>query len=162
MADKDRLTGMTTDQYLRSDLDNEIQRARRFNRELAFILFEPCLDDAARSDMLYTILKGLGRTIDPVIRDIDISVRWGQQVLLVLPETGRTGAETVQSKIVEKFTQLTFSHPESGLAVAVDLRSVILIFPHDGSDKETLLYNLREQMQAQASTEDSSAAETSA
>lgn len=148
MSDKDRLTGMTTDQYLRGDLDTEMARARRFNRELAFILFEPYIDDPARNDYLYPVLKGLARTIEPTIRDIDISVRWGQQVLLVLPETGRAGAETVQGKVVERFAQLKFEHPESGRELPVTLRSVVLVFPHDGGDKETILYNLREKVQA--------------
>lgn len=148
MSDKDRLTGMATDQYLRGDLDNEMARARRFNRELAFILFEPCIDEPARNDHLYPVLKGLARTIEPTIRDIDISVRWGQQVLLVLPETGRAGAETVQAKVAERFALLKFEHAESGRELLVTLRSVVLIYPHDGGDKETILYNLRERVQS--------------
>lgn len=153
MTDKDKLTGMITDQYLRGDLDTEIQRARRFNRELAFILFEPFIDDPARADHLYPVLKGLGRTIEPLIRDIDVSVRWGQQVLLVLPETGRAGAETVQSKVTEKFSLLKFTHTDSDRALPVSLRSVVLVFPTDGGDKETLLYNLRENIKPQVEEE---------
>ena len=148
MSDKDRLTGMATDQYLRGDLDMEFQRARRFSRELAFILFEPYIDDPARNDHVYPVLKALARSIESAIRDIDISVRWGHQVLLVLPETGRPGAETVQSKVAERFGQLKFTRAESEAELPVLLRSVVLIFPHDGADKETILYNLREKMQA--------------
>lgn len=139
---------MTTDRYLRGDLDTEIARARRFNRELAFILFEPDIDDPARNDYVYPVLKGLARTIEPTIREIDISVRWGQQVLLVLPETGRAGAETVQAKVSERFAQLKFEHPVSGRDLPVALRSVVLVFPHDGDDKETVLYDLRQKLQA--------------
>jgi diguanylate cyclase (GGDEF)-like protein len=150
MAEKDRLTGLMTDQYLRGDLDMEFQRARRFNRELSFILLEPLIDDAARADMLYTVLKGLARSTDALIRDIDIAVRWGQQVLLVLPETGRSGAETVEGKVRENFSQLQFKHPETGAEIAVSVRSVVIVFPHDGADKETVLYNLREGIQSAA------------
>lgn len=150
MSEKDKLTGLITDQYLRGDLDMEFQRARRFNRELAFILLEPFIDDPSRADMLYSVLKALARSADAKIRDIDISVRWGHQVLLVLPETGRAGAETVQSKIAESFGETKFTHPESGREIPVILRSVVCVFPHDGADKETILYNLREGLQSAA------------
>lgn len=143
----DRLTGLLTDDYLRSDLDMEFQRARRFNRDLSFILIEPVVDDATRADVAYTVLKAVARESTSKLRDIDIAVRWGQQVLIVLPETGRSGAETVEHKIRDSFGQLVFKHPEDGRDISVALRSIVLVFPHDGSDKETLLYLLRDRLQ---------------
>jgi len=148
MADTtDRLTGLLADDFLRRELDLECERARRFGRELAFVLVEPAVDDAVRADMTYLVLKTVAREAGLKVRDIDKSVRWGQQVLLLLPETGRAGAETVLQKIVESFGRIVFKHPEDGRVIPVALKTSVLVFPHDGTEKETILYNLREGLQ---------------
>lgn len=154
MAEKDKLTGLLTDEYLRGELDVEFQRARRFSHEVSFILIEPVIRDAARGDILYTVLRALARSTDAMIRDIDVVVRWGQQVLLVLPETGKVGAERVEAKVRENFATVQFKHPETGALIPATLRSVLLVYPHDGADKETVLYNLRERLHEAATQDD--------
>lgn len=151
MSNTDRLTGLLTDEYLRDDLDLEFQRARRFKRELSFMLFEPCIGDAASADMAYSVLKSVARQAAPKIRDIDTGVRWGQRILVVMPETGRAGAEVVEKKIRDGFSKLVFKHPETEREVPVKLRSAILVYPQDGADKDALLNNLRERLQAASS-----------
>jgi PleD family two-component response regulator len=135
-----------TDHYLRVDLDEEFMRARRFSRDLAFILIEPLIPGEVRADMLYNVLKFLARSCEQRIRQIDKGVRWGQQILLVLPETAREGAERLAQKIRERFEQQAFIHPDTGNDIEVDLKTSILVYPHDGADKETILYNLRESL----------------
>lgn len=144
---KDRLTGLFTEDYLRVGLDQEFMRSRRFNRELAFILLEPAIPAEVRADMLYAVLKFLAKSVEAMTRQIDTGVRWGQQILVVLPETGNEGAGRVADKIREHFRQQTFTHPDTGAAIEVGLKSVLLVFPQDGPDKETILYNLREAIQ---------------
>jgi len=149
---RDRLTGLFTDQYLRLGLDQEFQRAKRFKRDLSFILSEPVIPEDTRADMLYTVLKALAKTCEARIRQIDTGVRWGQQVLLVLPETGRDGANRVASKIFEHFQRHKFYHPDSGKKIEVALKQVLMVFPQDGADKETILYNLRESLETAETT----------
>lgn len=146
---KDRLTGLFTEEYLRLGLDQEFMRARRFNRELSFILLEPVIPNEVKADMLYAVLKYLAKSVEAQTRQIDTAVRWGQQALVVLPETAREGAERVADKIREHFGHQVFSHPDSGNVIPVTLKIGMLVFPKDGPDKETILYNLRENLQAE-------------
>jgi diguanylate cyclase (GGDEF)-like protein len=144
---KDRLTGLYTEDYLRVGLDQEFMRSRRFNRELAFILLEPVIPQEVRADMLYAVLKFLAKSCEAQTRQIDTGVRWGQQVLIVLPETAREGADRVAAKVREHFKQQVFTHPDTQQPITVVLKIVVMVFPEDGPDKETILYNLREQIQ---------------
>ncbi|MBM3461463.1 MAG: diguanylate cyclase [Armatimonadetes bacterium] len=148
MEGKDRLTQLYTEEYLRMGLDQEFMRSRRFSRDLAFILLEPVIPAEARADMLYAVLKFLAKSVEAQTRQIDTGVRWGQQILVVLPETVRDGADRVGEKIGEHFARHTFTHPDSGVVIPVGLKVTVLVFPTDGSDKETILYNLRENIQA--------------
>jgi GGDEF domain-containing protein len=140
---KDSLTGLNTEAYLRGELDNELARARRFGREVGLVLFEPVLPEEDRGDTSYTALKILARTLGEATRVIDEGVRWGHQVLVVLPETPCSGVEAVRDKIRSAFVAHPFRNATTGQVFHADLATAIAVYPHDGTEKSLLLEGLR-------------------
>jgi diguanylate cyclase (GGDEF)-like protein len=148
MEHRDKLTQLYTDDFLKSGLDNEMLRARRFKRELAFVLLQPDIPESVRQDMIYMVLKQLGRCVDEQTRQIDMGIRWGNQVLLVLPETTMDGAQRVAGKVREAFESITFTHPDTQENFQGKLHQAICIFPDDGDERDVLLTKLRDIMKA--------------
>jgi len=149
MEQRDKLTQLYTDDFLKTGLDNEMLRARRFKRQIAFVLLQPEIPESVKQDMLYMVLKQLGRCVDEQTRQIDLGIRWGNQVLLVLPETTLEGALRVAEKVVEAFVAITFVHPDTQEKFQGKLYQSVCIFPDDGEDRDAVLTKLREIMKAQ-------------
>lgn len=149
MEQRDKLTQLYTDEFLKTGLDNEMMRSRRFKRELAFVLLQPEIPESVRQDMIYMVLKQLGRAVEDQTRQIDLGIRWGNQILLVLPETKLEGALHVAGKVREAFEAITFTHPDTQETFAGRLLQAISVFPDDGDDRDTILTRLREVMKAQ-------------
>lgn len=147
---KDVLTGLNNEAYLRTELDNELARARRFGREVGLLLLEPALPPEERGDMGYTALKVLARHVGENTRVIDEGVRWGHQIVVVLPETARDGVAVVEGKVRAAFESHEFKNVTTGEPFHALLASAILVYPSDGTDKMVLLEQLRTRMLSQA------------
>lgn len=139
----DSLTRLLTDEYLKYELDDEFSRARRFGREVSLLLLEPALPPHLRSGMIYQALKRLAKICLDSTRQVDKGVRWGNQVLLVLPETSEAGARTASRKIADKFAECVFTHSGTGEEFPGRLRHAIQVFPGPIDDRELLLRELR-------------------
>lgn len=108
----DALTGLFNRRYGVDRLEEEISRARRYDRELAVALID--LDHFKRindtyghhagDEVLVTVSAGLGR----VSRESDCVMRWGgEEFLFVFPETNLSEA----AGIVERFRQHLVENP---------------------------------------------------
>lgn len=142
----DRLTKLYSEKYLKVGLDNEVDRAKRFSRELSLLLLSVELPQKLKQDMQYRVLKQLGGFIKMYTRKIDIGVRYSDSVLVILPETPLEGAKTAGVKIKEQLEKHIFIHTneqgeEHKFNVAVSIR--IAVYPHNGSDRLTLLDYLK-------------------
>ncbi len=144
--DKDGLTGLFTDEFLKDELDAEISRARRFGRELGFLLLEPVLPSHLRTDMLYQTLKQLASICKQITRQIDIGIRWGQQLLYILPETSAQGVKAAFKKISTRFQEHSFKHDATGEIIPGKLRYSYIVFPGDIEEKKELLQFLRDNL----------------
>lgn len=145
--DTDSLTRLLTDAYLKDGLDDEMSRARRFGRELGLLLFEPILPPQCRADMMYQVLKRLAKICLDSTRQVDTGVRWGNQVLLVLPETSEEGVGITARKIGEQFAEHEFVHPSTGEKFQGRVRHAIRVFPGKVDDREVLLRDLRDNLE---------------
>ncbi|MEW6277809.1 MAG: hypothetical protein AB1758_04230 [Candidatus Eremiobacterota bacterium] len=141
---RDSLTNLLHEEYLEDGLDDEMSRARRFGRDLSLLLLEPIIPERLRPDMLYVVLKSLARTSAKTTRQVDVGVRWGQQLLYVLPETSEEGARVASNKIADQFAHLNFQDPSSEEKFPGRLRSSIVVYPRDIEDRKELLERLRD------------------
>ncbi|HEY4001619.1 MAG TPA: diguanylate cyclase [Candidatus Xenobia bacterium] len=143
---KDKLTQLYTEEYLEQGLDAELTRARRYKHPLSFILLEPDIPDEHRADRLYPSLRLLARITEQQTRAMDVGVRWGQQLLVILPETPVDGAARVVEKIREAFENHTLLKDDTD--VTIKLKSAVRAFPDHGQEKEGLLAVLKESLTA--------------
>ncbi|MBI3928828.1 MAG: hypothetical protein HY319_25025 [Armatimonadetes bacterium] len=144
--DKDGLTGLYTEEFLKQDMDSEMSRARRFGRDLGLLLLEPILPEHVKTDMLYQVLKKLARICESTTRQVDSGIRWGQQLLYVLPETSIEGVEVTSRKISHQFHECSFTHQGTGEKIPGRLRRALAVFPGEIEEKEELLQSLRDNL----------------
>ena len=101
----DPLTGIYNRGYINERLPQEIRRANRYGRDLSIILCD--IDHFKKINDTYghlsgdAVLKDFSRCIQTVIRrQIDWAGRYGgEEFLIVLPETGQTGAMVLAERL---------------------------------------------------------------
>jgi response regulator RpfG family c-di-GMP phosphodiesterase len=93
-----------------SRLRVEIARAQRYNRPFALVVGEKHSNLASR--------------FGPHIREVDVVVQMGDDLIVAMPETTREGADAVRRRFADAFPGVVFrlaAFPEDG----VDLRALI-------------------------------------
>ncbi len=92
MATRDELTGLYNRRYFNDCLEQEIERARRYDRALALAIFD--LDHFKKVNDDYGhlagdhVLRETGKTLLQLIRKIDIACRYGgEEITVIMPET---------------------------------------------------------------------------
>ncbi|MBN2694567.1 diguanylate cyclase [bacterium] len=85
-------------------LDLEVQRSRRYNRDLSIIIFD--IDHFKKVNDTFghligdAVLKGIASIVSSMIRTTDIFARWGgEEFILLLPETSLEGALIVAERV---------------------------------------------------------------
>lgn len=138
----DQLTSLLKEEWLKQGLDDELNRAERFGRDLGLLLLEPDISADIKRDLMYPVLKKLGMTCKEVLRIVDVGVRIKNRLFFLLPETSTQGVEVATTKIVEKFGAQSFVDASTGKTYNGKLRSAFLVFPGQTKDREGILERL--------------------
>ena len=125
---EDRLTRLTAETELLSELRYEMERARRYGWDLGLFLVEPEIPEEVGADMHYPILKRLASVCSSVMRSVDKGIRYQSGVLYLLPETPLSGVETASGKVQKMFCDLEFDHPEGGSKFQCGVRRALKVF----------------------------------
>lgn len=128
---QDKLTNLTHESELESQIVYELSRGRRYGWPLSFILVEPVLPDGVGQDMTYPALRRLALTCAQQMRSVDRGIRCGSGVLYILPETPRDGAEVALGKVRQNFSETEVPNPISGETFHCSLRGAV--FTYDGA-----------------------------
>ncbi|MCL5036969.1 MAG: diguanylate cyclase [Chloroflexi bacterium] len=142
----DRLTRLRTEDFLDESLPFEIERCERYGRPVSFLLVEPRIDDRESTDVLYPILKKIAAYIRNHTRFMDISVRIGRQVLLVMTETSLESAAVVEKKIKNIVESEPYEVSPSFPHINVQLRTALGAYPEAGREATTILKTLRDRL----------------
>jgi hypothetical protein len=110
----DQLTTLLKEEWLKQGLDDELNRAERFGRDLGLLLIEPDIPADLKRDLMYPVLKKLGTLAKDVLRVVDVGVRIKDKLFFLLPETSVEGVEVATSKLAEKFHETTFVDASTG------------------------------------------------
>ncbi|MGH8874981.1 MAG: diguanylate cyclase, partial [Acidimicrobiia bacterium] len=93
----DSLTGLKNHGYFFDRLAEELERARRYDRELSVVVGD--LDDFKGVNDLYghaagdAVLRQMGKVLRTHLREVDIACRvGGEEFAVLMPETGAEGA----------------------------------------------------------------------
>jgi diguanylate cyclase (GGDEF)-like protein len=138
----DSLTGLYTRRIFDDMFLREIDRATRYGLELGVLFFD--LDDFKKINDNFghlagdETLKRVAQIIMNELRTIDIASRYGgEEIVVVLPETGKVAAFVVGERIREKVENAEFDY--EGQNISLTISGGLASFPIDATDTEDLI-----------------------
>jgi diguanylate cyclase (GGDEF)-like protein len=144
MATRDELTGLWNRRHLAEQLEQEIQRARRYGHPFAVVLAD--IDDFKLYNDSHghlggdRVLRQLAELLLRTTRRADVVARiGGEEFVIVLPESDRPGAAAVAEKIREAVASEPFPGRESQPGGRVTVTLGFACFPEEGEDAVNLL-----------------------
>ncbi|MEH6472810.1 MAG: diguanylate cyclase [Halopseudomonas sp.] len=102
----DGLTDLYNRRYLDQTLDKELKRARRYGHNLSIMMFDvdhfKIFNDTHGHDQGDRVLISIGQTMKDSVRNVDICCRYGgEEFLIILPDTDRTGGLILAERVRE-------------------------------------------------------------
>lgn len=144
LAITDELTGLNNYRYLQQRLDEEIERARRYSKDVSFIMLD--VDDFKRFNDTQGHIAGdaaladLGAVLRASVREVDVVARYGgEEFSVILPETDGAGAFVVAEKIREAVATHAFADSDGQRSCHMTVSLGLATYPHHARDKESLL-----------------------
>lgn len=141
----DPLTGLWNYRYLQMSLEQEIERATRFGRPLSLLMLDldhfKAVNDAYGHQRGDAVLVELAARVHSVIREVDVFARYGgEELVLLLPETGASGASTSAERICEVVRGRPFDgHGDEEPAIRVTVSVGVSTYPTHASDGPGLI-----------------------
>jgi diguanylate cyclase (GGDEF)-like protein len=144
MAITDELTGLNNYRFMLQRLDDEIERARRFGRNLSLLMLDAddfkLYNDTHGHPAGDIALSELALAMQGAVRDIDVVCRYGgEEFAVLLPETDPDGAFVAAEKVREAVSSHSFSDADGNKTQRITVSIGLSTFPHPASDREELL-----------------------
>jgi len=140
----DDLTGLRNYRYLQSTLDSELERAKRYEKNVSLLMIDADefkrFNDSEGHVAGDVALGDIAQILRSSVREVDLVARYGgEEFSVVLPETDAAGAFVVAEKIRETVSLFNFrdadGEPRCHITVSVGLAT----FPSHAWDKDSLL-----------------------
>jgi diguanylate cyclase (GGDEF)-like protein/PAS domain S-box-containing protein len=149
MSTTDALTNLFNRRYFDSALDEEYQRAKRYNLVLGLLLFDvdhfKKFNDTYGHDQGDRVLQAIGEAMNSHFRNIDHPCRYGgEEFCAILPSTGLNGVEIVAERLREKIEAMRVD----GLQVKISIG--VAIYPNSGSENHEQLLKMADDALYQA------------
>jgi diguanylate cyclase (GGDEF)-like protein len=131
----DGLTGLRNRRHIMATLEHEVSRAQRTRRPLAVMMLDvdhfKRLNDRFGHQTGDEVLIKVAGVVRSAVRNLDGAGRYGgEEFIVVLPETDRSGARDVAERIRRMVESTIFAQGE----VTVTLSIGVATFPADGDD----------------------------
>jgi diguanylate cyclase (GGDEF)-like protein len=143
IAKTDELTGLHNRRHGAEQLQNEIERRRRYGGSMVVALLD--IDHFKRINDEYghlvgdTVLKQLSGLLKHSLRKVDYSVRWGgEEFLLFFPHIDSSDGEVVMEKIRKAVASRSFG--EEGQSISVTISYGIYTFTGGNNGVEEILH----------------------
>ena len=140
----DELTGLSNVRSLHAGLDREIERGRRFESPVGFVMLD--IDDFKQVNDEFghqqgdEVLAAVARVLRDLSRDIDLPTRYGgEELAVVLPQTDAEGAAQVAERIREAIEACRVPSVEGGEPLHVTASFGVAEIPGSANDKAGLI-----------------------
>lgn len=143
LADTDPLTGLPNRRVFDARLQDELDRARRYDQIVTVVLLD--LDDFKRVNDTHghaagdRVLRQLGGMLRRELRTMDSIARiGGEEFAIILPETGGTGARIFVDRVLRRIALHNFG--DAAIPIWVTASAGLATFPDDRAvDGEAIL-----------------------
>ena len=117
LAIRDGLTGLYNHRHGDGRLAEEVDRARKFKRELSLLFIDldhfKTFNDAHGHQAGDEVLHSLGKLMSGAARDSDTVARWGgEEFIIIAPETGKEQACELAETIRKEVAEFAFPHAD--------------------------------------------------
>jgi len=140
----DELTGLHNYRYLQQRLDEEIERARRYEKDFSLLMIDADdfkgFNDRNGHMAGDRALRELGKVMSAVVREVDVVCRYGgEEFSIILPETDAAGAFVTAVKVLEAVACHSFADSEGVPGQHITVSIGLATYPAHALDKEMLL-----------------------
>lgn len=141
-AKYDYLTGLYTRNYFDGMLERELARTKRHQTEASVLFFD--IDDFKLINDCHghlagdLTLKKVAQIIMNEVRSEDVASRYGgEEIVVLLPETGKAKALVVGERIREKVEAMRIEYQKSSISLTIS--GGLASYPMDADNSENLL-----------------------
>jgi diguanylate cyclase (GGDEF)-like protein len=144
LAATDPLTGVFNVRRLEAVLQEEVSRARRYDRSISFLMVDvdnlKAYNDTLGHQQGDIALSQIASIIDSTTRDVDKVFRYGgDEFCVLLPETDSAEAGVVAEKIRRAIADFHFAGEEKVSAGSLTISVGVATFPQDADEERTLI-----------------------
>ena len=140
----DELTGLSNVRHFHELLDQEIERAQRFNNHIGLVMVD--IDNFKRVNDTYghpqgdLVLKEVARVLQEQSRDIDYPARYGgEEMSVILPQTDIRGASMLAERMREAIEELRVRRLDGAGELQMTASFGVAALPGSATDKRYLI-----------------------
>ena len=142
----DALTGLANQRYFRKRLDEEINRARRYRRSLALIIFDldglKAINDQHGHLAGDEVLRQLGTILKHCIRAIDIVSRYGgDEFCVIMPEADHATCRLLMERLQDTIGKAKFAVENVADPLTCTISQGAAIFPEHTDNQTDLIFH---------------------
>lgn len=144
LAVTDELTGLANYRHLQTRLDEEIERARRYDKRFSLLMIDTddfkLFNDAHGHIAGDIALAELANVLRVSVREVDLVARYGgEEFSIALPETDAAGAFVVAEKVREAVAAFEFKDGDGAACCRLTVSIGLATFPTHAWDRESVL-----------------------
>lgn len=141
LAIRDGLTGLYNHRHLHEVLRLEVERARRYRRDLSLIFADvdhfKCYNDTYGHQHGDQVLRSIAGLLTENVRATDVVARWGgEEFVIVAPETHASEGMEIADKLRSAVASFPFhgreSMPGGQLTISIGVANLASDLTHDG------------------------------
>jgi diguanylate cyclase (GGDEF)-like protein len=141
----DSMTELYNYRYFYKRLSEEIYRAKRFNRDLALVIFDidnfKAINDSFGHQAGDEILKCMSNLVLSSVRAIDVVSRYGgEEFCIIMPDTGNASCQIFIERLRTMIAEYKFDGEKFAKSYEITVSCGGAIYPDDAQTTDRLIY----------------------